>query len=178
MIDPVISLVIAASLSVILFTAAQHKFSDHLRFQAQLDAYGLLPAALLPVMARLLPWMEALIFVTLLLPSSRSTAAVMAAALFAVYAAAMAVNLLRGRHDIDCGCGGAPQALSWWLVLRNLVLAGFALVLVLPVAGRPPGWGDLVPFLLLTLLLAMLYQAVGQLVSNQSAMSKRKRSHG
>lgn len=178
MIDPVISLVIAVSLSVIFFTAAQHKFTDHLRFQAQLGAYALLPTGLLPVMARLVPWVEALIFVTLLLPSSRSTAAVMAAVLFSAYATAMAVNLLRGRHDIDCGCGGAPQALSWWLVLRNLVLAGFALVLVLPVAGRTPGWGDLVPFLLLTVLLAMLYQAVGQLVSNQSAMSKRKRSHG
>lgn len=178
MIDPVISLVIAVSLSALLFMAAQHKFSDPLRFQAQLAAYSLLPAPTVPVMARLLPWVEALVFVTLLLPSTRSTAAVMAAGLFGVYAAAMAVNLLRGRHDIDCGCGGPPQALSWWLVLRNLVLAGFALMLVLPVAGRTPGWGDLVPFLLLTVLLAMLYQAVGQLVSNQSAMSKRKPRHG
>jgi hypothetical protein len=34
---------------------------------------------------------------------------------------AMALNLLRGRV-LDCGCGGAPQPLSWGLVVRNLAM--------------------------------------------------------
>ena len=45
------------------------------------------------------------------------------AALLLAYAAVMAINLVRGRRFIDCGCGGAAQPLSLGLVLRNVVLA-------------------------------------------------------
>jgi len=53
----------------------------------------------------------------------------------------MAVNLERGRHDIDCGCfqSALRQTLSWTLVWRNVCLAG-GLLLTTAVAG---GSGDL-----------------------------------
>jgi hypothetical protein len=40
----------------------------------------------------------------------------------------MAVNLARGRRGLDCACGSRPQALSIWLVIRNIILAAAALV--------------------------------------------------
>jgi len=48
-----------------------------------------------------------------------------AAALFIVFAIAMALNLLRGRTHIDCGCfqSALRQPLEWRLVVRNVVLA-------------------------------------------------------
>jgi len=56
-----------------------------------------------------------------------------------VFAAAMAINLQRGRSQIDCGCGHAflKQTLSWALVARNAGLAGLlvpSLLFTKPVA--------------------------------------------
>ena len=47
---------------------------------------------------------------------------------FAELAIAIAVNLIRGRTEIDCGCFNSElkQRLSGWLVLRNVALAGLA----------------------------------------------------
>lgn len=43
-----------------------------------------------------------------------------------MYTSAIIINLLRGRRDISCGCGGivGNDLLSWWLVLRNMFLLG------------------------------------------------------
>ena len=53
------------------------------------------------------------------------------AILLLLFAAAMAVNLRRGRADIDCGCalGLLKERISWPLVARNLVLAAAAAVI-------------------------------------------------
>ena len=42
----------------------------------------------------------------------------------------MAINLARGRRNIDCGCfqSALKQRLSWVLVARNVVLAALLLV--------------------------------------------------
>ncbi|MEF9603853.1 methylamine utilization protein MauE, partial [Paracoccus sp. PXZ] len=63
-------------------------------------------------------------------------AAITAAGLLLVFAAALAINVLRGRTQIDCGCfrNGLKQPVSWLLVLRNLVLTGLALAVA---AGLP-----------------------------------------
>ena len=47
--------------------------------------------------------------------------ALVAMALLALFAAAMAINIRRGRDHIDCGCGQSflRQTLSWMLVARN-----------------------------------------------------------
>ncbi|HRO15442.1 MAG TPA: MauE/DoxX family redox-associated membrane protein, partial [Paracoccus sp. (in: a-proteobacteria)] len=68
-------------------------------------------------------------------------AAGMAAALLAVFAAALAVNVLRGRTWIDCGCfrNGLKQTVSWLLVARNIGLAAAALAVawMLPASHQP-----------------------------------------
>ncbi|MGO4844024.1 MauE/DoxX family redox-associated membrane protein, partial [Rhizobiaceae sp. 2RAB30] len=55
-----------------------------------------------------------------------------------LYGTAIAVNLLRGRTRIDCGCGGAGQGLSWFLVGRNTALLGLALI-----AAQQPAAGEM-----------------------------------
>src|SRR5262249_43406760 len=64
--------------------------------------------------------------------------------LLGLYAGAIAINLARGRRDIDCGCAGpaARRPISGWLVARNLVLAGIALAGCAPLAPRLLGWID------------------------------------
>jgi len=68
-------------------------------------------------------------------------AALATAALLIVFAVAMAINVMRGRTYIDCGCfrQGMKQPLSWLLVLRNIGLAAAAVLTaaVLPSVPAP-----------------------------------------
>ena len=118
-------LVISAGLSLLAAgnyaTAALHKIRTFIEFTGFVDGYRLLPGTLIKPASLVvvglemaavagalfsLPWLEYL-----------------PAAMLTLYAAAMGINLSRGRTDIDCGCGGTPMPLSLALVLRNLVLA-------------------------------------------------------
>src|SRR5262249_14927936 len=67
-----------------------------------------------------------------------------AAALLGLYAAAIAVNLARGRRHLDCGCTGPAlrRPISGWLVLRNLVLVAIAPADLAPLATPPLGGID------------------------------------
>ncbi|MFJ8516171.1 MauE/DoxX family redox-associated membrane protein [Lysinibacillus xylanilyticus] len=44
--------------------------------------------------------------------------------ILAIYTIVISINVIKGRTDIDCGCGGIVGAhkLSWMLVYRNLIL--------------------------------------------------------
>ena len=123
--DPLLSLIIRMGLSVMFATAAVSKLRNRREFYAAMLAYQLLPPRWAINLADILPWAEGVIVVGLILDINAALPA--AASLLLIYALAMAVNLGRGRRDLDCGCGGAPQPLSNWLVVRNLVLAGGAL---------------------------------------------------
>ena len=84
----------------------------------------------------------------------------------------VAVNLLRGRQVLDCGCGGLSgrQPISWWLVARNAVLTA-ALLVLLPQAG---GFAaiDLASAVAGTLAATLLYGAADQLLANRLRMRK------
>jgi hypothetical protein len=100
----------------------------------------------------------------------RSTAGVAAACLLLLYAGAMAVNLLRGRSRLDCGCGSEPEPVSWFLVLRNVVFAGAAMAVALPTAARHLASSEVALALLLSLLLSGVVAAAGQLHRNGLAL--------
>ena len=178
MIDPLLQLTLAIPLALLFFLAARHKQADGLHFQAQLAAYELLPTALLPAASRLLPIAELAVALGLLLPQSRGPAALLAGGLLLGYAAAMAVNLRRGRNHIDCGCGAMPQVLSGWLVSRNMVIASAAFIAALPVATRSLGASDIVLLVLLSALLSVAYAMVGQLTANHSVLRAWSRDLG
>lgn len=133
MIDPVLQLVVRVGGALLLASAARHKLRDRAGFRAALAGYGLLPERSVPFAAGLLVAGELSIGLALL---ATPRAGIAAAALLALYALAVGVNLARGRRDIDCGCGGAPQALSAWLVARNVVLAATFAACALPTHER------------------------------------------
>jgi hypothetical protein len=140
--DPVASAAFGACFALILFAAAWHKFGEPLMFEAALEAYRLLPKGSASALARVLPVVEVLIGVGLLVPATRGPSLVGFAALMLVYACAMAINLRRGRSQIDCGCGAEVHLLSWALVLRNVVLACAAWMVSGPNQARQLQWLD------------------------------------
>ena len=127
--------------------------------------YRLLPAALVGPAALLLPPVEL---------------ALGAMALLLIFAAAMAINIRRGRSQIDCGCGRSQlrQPLSWLLVGRNVVLAALLLPRLLPSpAISPAGSGtDLVIALaggLAIFLIVQLFNAIGALAASPLSAPRR-----
>jgi hypothetical protein len=95
-----------------------------------------------------------------------------------MYGGALAVNLLRGRRQIDCGCGlsgaaGGEQPLSWWLVARNVVLALLAVIAGLPQSGRELGFFDALTLAAATLAAVLLYAGSSQLIRNGALAARR-----
>ena len=174
MIDPLLTIVIATSLALLFLMAARHKISAKRRFEAQLAAYRILPDSLVTPMARVLPWLEIAVAASLLFAITRPFGALMAATLLAMYALAMGINLRRGRSQIDCGCGDTPQPLSGLLILRNLLLAIGALLLIAPVATRPLGMLDMLFAVLFVAACSLSYSLFEQLSRNHTLLTHKE----
>lgn len=112
----------------ILLAAGVAKLQAHREFVAVVRNYRLLPDGLVRWVAYVVPGSEVVVAAGLLTGYGLDWAAAGAVLLFVMFAAAIAVNLLRGRRQISCGCfgGGRETELSWALVLRNSVLAAGA----------------------------------------------------
>ncbi len=119
------------TLAVVFLLAAGHKVRDLPRFRASLAAYEIVPEGFASWSAPLLVGLELLTVAVLFLHEGRGL--LLAFTLIGVYSLAIGINLLRGRTEIDCGCGDLPTPLSAWLLLRNLLLMALALA-----AGRHP----------------------------------------
>lgn len=98
--------------------------------------YRLLPRPMVAPAATALPLVEVATGAALLI-GVHPLPILVAMALLLLFAGAMAVNILRGRGHIDCGCGhGALRhPIGWPLVARNVALA---MVLALGLPTPPP----------------------------------------
>ena len=136
--DPAVSWILGLGLALLFGIAAGHKLADRARFLGVLRNYELLPAALVPPAAVVIVAAEAAAVLLLVPPAVRGHGALVAVALLATYALAIAINLLRGRTRIDCGClgFGRHDRITWTMVARNLVLIALALALLLPASPR------------------------------------------
>ena len=165
MIDPLLVWIALACIATLLAHAALTKAMNRTLFEQHLAAYGV-PQALLAVAAVALPAIE-LIAALLLFTPWRTAGAALAFTLLALYGAAMAQALVRGRR-LDCGCGGEPLAVSWALVLRNAVLAAVAALAGAPMAPRPMGVGDFLVVAAALLLATLLYAALHQVLRHRA----------
>ena len=137
-IDPAVSWILALSLGLLLGSAGVHKLLDVGGFRSIVAGYRLVPPALEGPAALGVIAAELLAAVLVSVPATRSRGAALAAVVLVIYAAALALNLRRGRNRIDCGCLGFGQAdrIAWWMVARNLGLTALALLAAFPVSSR------------------------------------------
>jgi uncharacterized membrane protein YphA (DoxX/SURF4 family) len=117
---------LAASIGVglIFVTTGWAKVRHRALLEGVVANYRILPQRLVAPVARLLPGVEMVTGVALIAGLGR-VPALAATALLLAFAAAMAVNVRRGRLFIDCGCGLSHlrQHVSWALIARNGILA-------------------------------------------------------
>lgn len=165
--DPALHLTLRVCLALLLATAAFHKLGDPPRFRETLRGYELLPEALVPALAVLVTAAEAVLALLLFGGIAVAAAGLAAALLLFTYAAAIQVNLHRGRTDIDCGCMGpaARVPLGGALVVRNLVLALAAASLAVTPSLRSLTVLDLAAVLAATAALAACYLATERMLA-------------
>jgi hypothetical protein len=151
---------------LVFVLAAVQKLQHWRIFAGVLANYRLLPPLLVAPAAILLPPAEILVGLLLLSAQLRPLGALAAIALLVLFAMAMAINLRRGRSEIDCGCGHSflKQNLAWLLVGRNAGLAAllvpsllFTSPMAMPTAlsGVAAGVAFFVLYLLLNVLSAL-----------------------
>lgn len=171
MIDPVIQLSARLALALLFGAAAWHKLADRRRFEATVRRYELGPAWAVPWVSRLLPPCEIALSVGLLFGATRHAAAAGSVALLAVYAAAVGINLRRGRRDLDCGCfaWSARTPVGPWLLRRNLGLAALACLVLLPSRPRSLIWVDWATIATTLVASVLLFVAVDRLANTGPA---------
>ena len=164
-IDPLLHLVATGLIVIVLVRAVMDKAFAYGMYIANLRDYRLLPDALAPLAGAVLLAAEIAAIACLLAPPAVVVGAALAAILLAIYAAAMAAVLRSGHNEIECGCGGEGQIVSWGLVARNGVLVAIAASVAAPTSGRPMNWPDmvigLVAIFVVYLLLAIAEKAIG-----------------
>jgi hypothetical protein len=162
--------IIRFSTACIFGQAAAHALRHRDHYTAIVEAYRIAAPAWSRLAARILPFAQCAAGALLIMPVHRSLGPMLGLFLMALFTAAIAINVRRGRLHIDCGCGGAEgQRLSSGLVVRNLLLCamlGFALV-----APKPDGINAafVIGVAGASAFLVILYFAANQLLANAQA---------
>jgi len=175
MIDPALFQGLALAFGLLFLVSGGRKLAELRAFQAAMAGYRLLPRRLTPVAGAGLAGAEVAVGLAAvsLFAELQLIALAASGGLLLLYAGAMAVNLLRGRHDVDCGCtaSAARRAIGWDMVLRNLALAGLALLPpALSVSGRALTWLDGVT---IAGVAAMLFIAYGTIEAAMAVPRRR-----
>ncbi len=174
--DPVISLTALLLLSFVFVIAGLHKREDRVFFEATLSGYEIVPPRLTAPLSRIIPWLEIGGGIALLVPPLRAVALAIVGGLLLVYSAGIAVNLLRGRNDIDCGCAGPgmQQNLSGFLLARNGLLA-VAWLLAMLSGMRALVWLDWVVVAAATALACAAWTTINLLLANRDKLLALRR---
>ncbi len=164
--DPAFQWSVSLLLAGMWVTAAWSKLANRDAFRGIVHNYRLLPEAFEGPAATALPFAELLVALALVVPPLRPLGALATVGLLLLFAAAMAINIRRGRTEIDCGCfvGVVRQRIGWPLVVRNLLLASLALTLIASGDGRPLLWLDLVTVPAASTALLLVYLATGRIL--------------
>jgi hypothetical protein len=184
LLDPLIIRILALGFAVLFLLAAIHKLSNRSEFLLILGAYKVLPPLLLRPATLIIPNLEIAIALGWLLMGvlgfQLRAVPIISAGLLLVYGYAIAINLFRGRTDIDCGCSFSSakteksknsDQISGALVWRNSVLALLTLVALSPVSARVITSLDYLALVAATVVCVFIYAAMNQLIANSHSMT-------
>jgi uncharacterized membrane protein YphA (DoxX/SURF4 family) len=175
-IDPVIAWSLRLGLALLFAAAAWHKVTDRRRFKATVSAYEVLPTRTSSMLSWGVPLAEGAVAIGLVYPPTVRAAAVAACSMLLLYTGAIAINLARGRREIDCGCfaSRAVTPLNGALIARNAGLIAATCALLLPIRMRPLVWVDGLTLLTALTTLILLWATAQRLLQTGPAL----RGHG
>ena len=130
--DSSVGLLIRFALGTMFLAAGASKLSDLGEFADAIKHYRIIPGATAGAAARMVSLTEVVLGTVLILGLGIPYASFAGSALLVVFAAAMAVNLVRDRR-IPCGCKRESEPIRIKHILRNAV----AVAALLFLAGLP-----------------------------------------
>jgi hypothetical protein len=162
--------------SLVFAAAVSGKIRHRHELAGVVANYRLLPGRLAAPAAWMIVILETLVVLSLATGLGLAAGAALGIGLLAGFALAMAVNLARGRREIDCGCfqSGLRQRLSALLVARNLLLA-ILLTPLLTAATAGAAALQWVDGLGAGLAAYALYLALGEIVSLRHSSAELRR---
>jgi putative oxidoreductase len=127
---PIVVLILRLILGGIFIYAGYVKLRDPWQlFAASIASYELVPMWMAQIVARVLPWFEVAVGAGLLIGWRLLGVASIATALLLVVFNALVWNAFLSGKEIDCGCFGPGEALTWKTLVRDgSMLAGALLV--------------------------------------------------
>ena len=175
LLDPAPGYLIILGIALLFAVAGSHKLKDLATFAEVFAAYRLLPESWARRAAWLIPCAELTAAAGLLFEPICRYALIAAMAILAAYASALALNLARGRRDLDCGCGapGQRRSIAAWMVWRNLLLVLALAVAALPWSPRALDMADLLTVAGGLMATALLYLVVDQLAGDVAPKALR-----
>jgi uncharacterized membrane protein YphA (DoxX/SURF4 family) len=165
---PMIDLFLQILLALVFGGAALSKLQNADEFHGVVRNFRLVPEPLDGAVAFALPWVELGIAASLLTGIATNVSGAVAGVLLVVFAIAIAINIFRGRTEIDCGCfrQGMRQRLNWALVARNMALSAGAFWLAAqPAWPAPAGAFDVIIGALAAAGVLLLYLCANELVA-------------
>lgn len=179
---PMIDLFLRFLLVLVFAGAAISKLQNADEFHGVVRNFRLLPHGIDGAFAAALPLVELVIAASLLLGVATFVSGAAAGLLLLIFAAAIAINIVRGRTEIDCGCfrQGMRQRLSWALVFRNIVLCAAALwVAAQPTWTGAEGAYDFVIAAFAAVSVALIYLCANELAAlRKLPLSQRQIANG
>jgi hypothetical protein len=159
-------MLMVASIALLFASAGIHKLRDLRRFDEIFSAYGLVPGLARWRMSWVVPILEVGVAIGLLIDACRPYAGAIGMVMLWGYAAAIAVNLRRGRRDLACGCGGPDERrpISAWMVWRNILISLALAVALQPWTSRPFSFTDGVTIVFGLLTIALIYLCTDRLL--------------
>ncbi len=180
--DPMILAFAQAILMLTFLTGAWFKLRARETFEGVVYNYRVLPELAVRPASYVLPLAELAVGSGLAYSPARLYAAIGAIVLLTVFNIAIAINLLRGRREIDCGCFSSvlKQRLSGGLIVRNFGLIGLAAWLAWGVPRASIGtveWLDWVVGVAMALAVTLVYMTAS-LLATQARLAHNTRQTG
>ena len=128
-----LELFIRICMAIIFLSSSISKYNTLEKHIGIIENYKVLPPHWSRVLGKLDILVEFSIGTLLLLGLFQFLSGLIAGSLLLIYTVAIVINILRGRTEISCGCGGVlgNHNLSWKLVIRNIALVSICIVVSL-----------------------------------------------
>ncbi|HYA36253.1 MAG TPA: MauE/DoxX family redox-associated membrane protein [Candidatus Binataceae bacterium] len=167
-IDPVVGWVAALAVAAIFAGSSAIKLANLPAFRAALSDYRIVPESVELPVAVAIPLGEMIGAAGILLNTQRALSGSLLIALLVVFSIAIAVNIARGRRDIDCGCFGPAlrQTLSASMLVRNGGLVALCGIAMAPRSVRALGFLDVTTIAAGAASIVILYIGVNFLMAN------------
>jgi uncharacterized membrane protein YphA (DoxX/SURF4 family) len=135
LIRPTFIVVMRLLVGLTLVFGGSLKLGDLNGFAKLVNQYRVLPPFASTLLGRALPIIEILLGTGIILSLAEPWVSLSGSLLFILFSAAVAVNLLRKRSHLPCGCFGARnrQQLSSSIIYRNSAFAAAGLYSALPI---------------------------------------------